>query len=247
MPLNVENYHMLFATMLETGSFSVPNILLKFYVRLEITELEMMVILHLLHWRHVEQERFPTPEKMVQYMNIDQETIKNLIASLIEKKLIAVEPFYNSTLGRWQNVFSFIPLWSRLTQIVLGDPSVLTSANEIAATSDEQGELYQSFEKEFGRPLSPLETDQLRTWLQDEQVPLELLQEALKRAVLRGALNFRYIDSILQDWQRRNIRTTAEAITLDAKRKKTFRQPRSVKKPSQKDKYRELYRLKPKG
>lgn len=243
MSINTDSYQILIATMLEAGSFVIPNILLKFYARLGITELELMVILHLLHWRHVEQERFPSPEKMVQYMNMDSETIKNLIASLIEKKLVAVEPFYNRSLGRWQNTFSFVPLWSKLTQMVLGDYSVSASANEVAATATKEGELYRAFEKEFGRPLSPLESDQLKSWLLNDQVPVELLQEGLRRAVLRGALNFRYIDSILRDWRRHNISTVNEAMAFDERRKKTYRQTRSEKKSSKKDKYRDLYRL----
>jgi len=248
MSINNDSYQMLISTLFESGSFVIPNILLKFYARLGIAELEMTVILHLLYWRHVEQERFPTPEKLSQYMNLDSEAIKNLIASLIEKKLMTVRPFYNSSLGRWQNTFSFAPLWSKLTQTVLGDyTSVLASTNEIAATATKQGELYHTFEKEFGRPLSPLESDQLKTWLQNDRVPVELLQEALRRSVLRGALNFRYIDSILRDWQRNNIHTVTEAIAFDDKRKSNSRLPRSEKKSSKKDKYRDLYRLNPEG
>lgn len=244
-----DNYSILFATLLESGSFVIPNILLKFYSRLDITELEMMVILHLLHWRQVEHERFPSPEKLSQYMQLDVETIKNLIASLIEKKLITVEPYYSSTLKCWQNSFNFTPLWSRLTQLVLGDyKSVIASADEIAATTDKYGKLYQCFEKEFGRPLSPLESEQLKSWLENEQLSVELLQEALRRAVLRGALNFRYIDSILCDWQRHNISTVAEAIAFDEKRKRRSRPHRAAdKKQAKNDKYRDLYRLSPRS
>ncbi|CEP66625.1 Replication protein, DnaD/DnaB domain [Moorella glycerini] len=244
-----DGYQALATAMLEAGSLVIPDLLVKFYARLGLTETEMMVLIHLLHWRQVEQERFPTPEKISQYMSLDSEEVKNLIASIIEKKLLAVEPYYHPSLGRWQNTFSFTPLWTKLIQLALGDYHTVTEVKkETAATAARQGELYRTFEKEFGRPLSPLESEQLKAWCQDDQMPVELLQEALRRAVLRGIVNFRYIDSILRDWQRHNIRTVAEAMAYDEKVKtKKTRSTRPASSSTRKDKYRDLYRLNPEG
>lgn len=245
MPFTRNNYQRLAVTMLENGCLVIPDLLIKFYSRLGLAEMETLVLIHLMHWRQVEQERFPTPEKISQYMNLDSEEIKNLIASLIEKKLLAVEPYYHPSLGRWQNTFSLAPLWSKLIEVALGEQnSAATSPEEI--TLEKQGKLFRTFEKEFGRPLSPLESEQLKNWCQNDQVPVELLQEALRRAVLRGILNFRYIDSILRDWQRHNIRSVAEAMAYDEKVKgKKTRTSRPTAPSTRKDKYRELYRLNP--
>jgi DNA replication protein len=242
-----DNLPMLGAAMLEAGSIVVPDLLIKFYSRLGLTEIEMMVLIHLLHWRQIEQERFPAPEKISQYMGLDSEAVKNIIAAIIEKKLLAVEPYYHSVLSRWQNTFSFAPLWSRLTAVALGDSQPVPASTEGRQAADPRlGQLYRNFEKEFGRPLSPLESDQLKAWCQNDRLPVDLLQEALRRAVLRGILNFRYIDSILRDWQRHNIHTVAEAAAYDEELKtKKNRSPRSPQPPARKDKYRELYRLNP--
>ncbi|MDK2821373.1 MAG: replication protein [Clostridia bacterium] len=249
MSITKNNYEMLMSSMLETGSLVIPDLLLKFYSRLGLTENEMMVLIHLIHWRQIEHERFPTPEKLSQYMTISEEEIKNIIASLIEKKFLTVEPYYSSILNRWQNAFSFSNLWSKLSQEALGDSdhsSNILENDEIATTNSDIGEVYSTFEKEFGRPLSPLENEQLREWCRNSKLSLELIHEALKRAVLRGALNFRYIDSILRDWQHHNIRTVAEAINHDEKKnKKKVRRSRSETRVTKKGKYDDLYRLVP--
>lgn len=69
------------------------------------------------------------------------------------------------------------------------------------------------FEKEFGRPLSPMEIDQIREW--ETRHPPILVLEALKRAVLRGKYSFKYIGSILLEWGKNNLRTMQAIQTYD--------------------------------
>lgn len=243
----------LLALLFEDGSITIPNPLLQYYTHLNLSEIEVMVILHLLRWRQIEHDRFPSPEKLSQYLSVDSDEVKNILASLIEKKIITVEPYYNAATGRWLNAFSLRNLWYKLTQIILANEEASTSLNlkansekEGAATLEPSlGEIYRTFEKEFGRPLSPFETSQIADWYHNNNLNSELIIEALKRAVLRGALNFRYIDSILRDWLRHNIRTVQEAIVYDERLLKQRPGKKRRLDTSSDDKYRELYRLEP--
>lgn len=78
------------------------------------------------------------------------------------------------------------------------------------------GEVYQRFEQEFGRPLSPIEVEQVDQW-QDKHSD-ELILEALKRAVLRGKMGFAYVGRILLDWDKAGIRTLADVAQRDPPR-----------------------------
>lgn len=69
--------------------------------------------------------------------------------------------------------------------------------------------LYSVFEQEFGRLLSPFEGEQITEW--EEQYGFELPKQALVEAVISNKKNFRYIDSILLDWSKNDIRTVEEA------------------------------------
>ncbi|MDF9408202.1 MAG: DNA replication protein DnaD [Pelotomaculum sp. PtaB.Bin013] len=69
--------------------------------------------------------------------------------------------------------------------------------------------LITSFEKEFGRPLSPLEVDQLAKWR--SELPEDLILEALTQAVIRNKRTLAYTGGILLNWQRAGIRTADEA------------------------------------
>ncbi|MBO8136776.1 MAG: DnaD domain protein [Desulfotomaculum sp.] len=75
--------------------------------------------------------------------------------------------------------------------------------------------IVNTFENEFGRPLSSMEIQQLIAWLEDDKLTDELLIEALKRASLAGRLNFAYIRGIINNWLKNNVRTLREVQERD--------------------------------
>jgi len=52
--------------------------------------------------------------------------------------------------------------------------------------------LYSIFENEFGRPLSPMEVEQINLW--STKLSSNMVLEALRKAVMMGKHNFKYID-----------------------------------------------------
>ena len=73
--------------------------------------------------------------------------------------------------------------------------------------SEEQKEtIYDTFEKEFGRTLSPMEYQIINAW-QDNNIEVETILLALKEAVYNGVNNLRYIDRILSEWSKKGIKT----------------------------------------
>ena len=74
--------------------------------------------------------------------------------------------------------------------------------------------IYHSFERELGNTLSPIQSEEIRSWLEQDQMPPELIEEALKRAVLQGKRNFAYIKSILTKWREAGYTTLDEVCLL---------------------------------
>ena len=59
--------------------------------------------------------------------------------------------------------------------------------------------IYQKFEKEFGRELSPMEQEFIQEW-KTNNFSEETIALALRESVYNGVKSFRYIDKILQNW-----------------------------------------------
>ena len=73
--------------------------------------------------------------------------------------------------------------------------------------------IYDDFEREFGRTLSPIEYELISGWL-DNEFTEEIILCALKEAVFNGVSNLRYIDKILYEWKKKGI-NTKEAVLKD--------------------------------
>ena len=90
--------------------------------------------------------------------------------------------------------------------------------------------LYRRFEAEFGRSLKYSENEQIRQWLEDDGLPADLVEEALRRAVLRNKGTLAYINSILRDWEKKGYKTLDQVLELDVKPEK---QRKTAKRSSQ--------------
>ena len=73
-------------------------------------------------------------------------------------------------------------------------------------------------------------------------MPPELIEEALKRAVLQGKRNFAYIKSILTKWREAGYTTLDEVIKNDLKPgKKGSSKNQSKRGENKKSQYNEIY------
>ncbi|AIQ69764.1 DnaD domain protein [Paenibacillus graminis] len=76
--------------------------------------------------------------------------------------------------------------------------------------AEENRSLFTIFEKEFGRPLSPMECETISGWVDQDKYPEELILLALKESVFAGKIHFRYIDRILLEWARNRVKNAQD-------------------------------------
>jgi DNA replication protein len=192
-------------TWLASGNVTIPLLLLENYKELGLQEKEVMLLIHL----HANVERgyhFPTPAEIASKMTCSFEECCELLRKLVQQGFLAIEDKVEAHSIRTEN-YSLLPLWEKLIQL-------LTTEQQDEQNSKievEEDSLYTTFEREFGRPLSPMECETLSMWIDQDNHSFELISAALKEAVLSGKMNFRYIDRILFDWKRNGIKTLAQA------------------------------------
>jgi DNA replication protein len=206
------------------GTVSIPNLLFENYAKMGLNEQEFMVLLHV--YKYLENKQpFPTPDEIASKMSIQGSECSNILRKLLQHGYLTIEDD-----GQQEVItesYSLKPMWEKLYYIFAEESIAQKQTNQKQSETN----LYQVYEKEFGRPLSPLECETLGIWIdQDEHQP-DLIVAALREAVLSGKLNFRYIDRILFEWKKNNVKSVDEA----RQRSQSFRKHQQRKKTPMSD------------
>lgn len=201
---------------LHQGQLTIPNVLLKYYRQIGLNERELVVLLQLQAAN--QQDGFPNFQTIAQQMNCSRDELFEAIQSLINKQVLTIHTIQNSA-GKSEDRLNFDVLYEKLWHCLQQQQKQAAEKEETLKLQD----LYTLFEQEFGRSLSPIELDTLNMWLDDDHYAPELIQMALKEAVLNQVYSLKYIDRILLSWEKKNITTKAQVL----EESKKFRQTKS--------------------
>lgn len=191
-------------TWIERGNVSVSQLFFQYYKQLNISDVDAMLIMHLQAF-HDEKELFPTPIKIAERMNLSADAISATMQRLMQAGFIEI--VQNISDGVLYEHINLMPLWNRILDCMMSEKQEVAQQKADFA----EGELFRLFEQEFGRLLSPMEAETVSMWLdQDHHSPL-LIRKALMESVLSQKVNMRYIDRILFDWKKNNVKTLEDA------------------------------------
>lgn len=189
---------------LQEGNITIPSFLFVHYAEMGLNEQELCLLLHLQHFQK-EGNHFPTPDLISERMSISPIECMNTLRKLIQKGFVEIKEELNENM--MCESYSLLPLQEKIAEHFLLQ---MKQEDTVSKQEDEQS-VYTVFEKEFGRPLSPFECETLSMWIDDDQHDTVIIKAALREAVISGKLNFRYIDRILFEWKKNNIRTIEQA------------------------------------
>src|SRR5690625_2982646 len=183
---------------------SIPTKLFMTYSALGLTEVEVMVLLHIHRFLQAGIE-FPTPKEIAEYLTIQEQECMTLLRKLMQKDVLAIKELKNNE-NQLSEAYSLEPLWEKLFK-----------QEDNVQQPNEEGTIFIVFEQEFGRPLSPFEIETISVWLDEDEMKPALIKAALRESVLMGKLNFKYIDRILREWKKKGIRSVEQARTQGEK------------------------------
>lgn len=183
----------------------IPTIFLTNYRKLEITDGQCIILIYLMN-----QENTFNPKQISTDLKMPLSEVLQNISSLTEKGFIKIDIINKKVREEHINLN---PLYEKLAFLVVNGEE-----------KEEKTNLFDVFEKEFGRTLSPMDYEIIKDW--QTEFTDELILLALKEAVFNGVTNLRYIDKIIRDWSKKGIKNEADVI---ADRKK-FQTKKSDKK-----------------
>lgn len=182
----------------------IPNILLENYSKLSMDEKELIFASYLMSY----EKDIPFDiNNFCKTLKYDIPNLMGIIASLTDKSLIEV--ITKNENNKLKEYIDISLLKNKLISLIV------LEEQETDNNNNDNSKIYKKIEQEFGRTLSPIECETIKYWL-DSKISEELIEEALKEAVLNGVNNLKYIDKILVEWNKKGYKNR-----LDIKRKKT--------------------------
>jgi len=176
--------------LINDQKFVVTGLFLKACKSLEVNIPEIYILLFL--------ENNPgvsfNPEKMSETLSLTKEEVLESFNSLVGKGLIELNSS-TDTGGRVSETIHVSGIKKIMEDMALSEKE-----------NNEKTSIYQHFESEFGRTISPMEYEIIESWL-NHGISEELILGALKEAIYNGVKSFRYIDKILFSWGEKGFKT----------------------------------------
>ena len=184
------------ATLPNMDAVDFRFILLDQYKKLGLSENELAVLLMLDHLLK-QGNNLITADMLSLKMNLKTKQIDAILVELLNKEYIEYAKDKNGIRTSIEPIKKI--LYKRFQLDIAKDRQNLLSAERAGVLS----RLYAYFEKRLNRPLSPLETDLINTWL-EEGFDEEAIKAALEKAISDGRRTLKSVDKRLRAARRRD-------------------------------------------
>lgn len=175
---------------LKGKDFIIKNYLFKVATELRLSLNDLIL---LVYFTNQEEPTLNIPNIIATtYMN--EEDIMESFAKLVGINLISVSVIKNED-GTRSEIISLDNLIKQVTTDITKEHAL-----------EEKENIFDKFEREFGRPLSPMEFEIINSWIANG-TSQELIVEALREAIYNGAKSLRYINKILLSWQEKGYKS----------------------------------------
>ena len=170
-------------------------LLLENYKKLKLSEQELATILMIDHLIG-QGNPLVTQDLLSLKMTMDVKTIDNVLAGLLTKGYIAFITEGGKTITTLDPLKKIL---FREFQFSMTKEDDRRNKKEL---NDQLENIYETFDKLLGRPLSPVEISKIREWV-ERGFSDETIINALKEALTKGKKSLRSVDKILLSWEQR--------------------------------------------
>lgn len=194
------NKNVIESLMIVNNHLIIPNYFIKYYKKFDLENNELLMLIYLLNCN---EKLILDNKKISKDLYLEENEVLNIISSLIEKNYISIEMSKNN--GIIEEYISLDLFYEKINSYLIENDK-----------KDNSSDIYSKFEKEFGRTLSPVEYETISKWI-ESNIPLELIEAALKEAILSGVNSIRYIDKILFEWNKKGYKTSSDIANKNKK------------------------------
>lgn len=190
--------------ILTCNQYVYPEILVKTINSLDLSLNEFLLIVYFFN----KPNTLFDAELISKDLGLDIPKIMSSFALLSTKELINIETS-NDMDGRIVELVNIDPIYIKMNELIDSD-----------IKKEEKSNIFSIFEGELGRTISPIEFEMINGWI-SSNINEELIIGALKEAVYNGVNNFRYIDKIIYEWNKKGFKNMSDVKKHIEKKEET--------------------------
>ncbi len=154
--------------------------------------------------------------------------------TLVLDEASVMEAFNGLMVKGLVNIESCKDLENRMQEVVTlcGVYDFICDKVEENTQEEVRTDIFKTFEQELGRTISSMELELINGWL-SSGVPEELILGALREAVYNGVTNFKYIDRIIYEWDKKGFKTMEDVSKHLMTRRESKSKNESISKKEQ--------------
>lgn len=192
---------------IKAGQSTISNDLLLHYQEIGMDNDDLVLFLQVMRIQN--QGDAASPSVLAHILHLTENVVVTRLKSLIARDLMSI-----ATTTKQIETYDFTPMIEKLLAGKNVSPEPIVSDGKSV-----RKEIFQTIEAEFGRPLTPMEMQTISHWFDQEHFEPDLMLLAIQEAVANNARSLRYIETILINWQRDNIKTATQAQIAKQKRR----------------------------
>ena len=197
--------------LFKNGNIVIPMYLLQKYKEFQLDLEEFIILMYLYNkGNHYVFD----PNSFGKELNMELTDVMRVFDSLSTKGFVSIQVEKNDK-GFMEEMVSLDDFYRKINNVLVSD------VNRDQEKKSGESTVYKFIEKEFGRLLTPYESEIIGSWLQGEYSE-DIIKEAVKEATFNGVSNLKYIDRILYDWENKGIKTIEQVEENRRKREKAI-------------------------
>ncbi|MGX0307624.1 DNA replication protein [Staphylococcus warneri] len=201
---------------LKTRPVVIRRELLDHYSELGLDEQGLIILIKLIYASETSNKQ-PSIELLQKGSNMQPREVTAVIQNLIQRELLELNVNKDEE-GRFTEYMNLDPFYEKLSQLLKKE----TMTTNVQSDKEKFKTLFQMIEQTFARPLSPYEIETLNQWIDVDQHDIDIIQAALDEANSQNKLSFKYMDRILLNWKKNNVKTIDDSKEI----RKQFNQPK---------------------
>ena len=147
-------------------------------------------------------------DEVSKVLGISQDSSLEAFNGLMVKGMVVLESVKDYS-GKYKEIVKLDGLYDSLVDDINKD-----------SKESEKKDIFKEFESELGRTMSSTELEIINGWLVSG-TPEDIILGALKEAVSNDVRNFRYIDKIIYEWEKKGFKTMEDVNAYMTNRKES--------------------------